>query len=484
MSVDLQTNSIQLSTGQYGQRGIKKGFNFDAYYSKKLTIQRNIEKNAQKSFLQKWQFTNCCLLTLESNSLKPIEMFNTIKKALLSYDINENQIYSISQLASSKNWQIQFKDSQSFNAAMGKTITIRDELFTLIDANNRSSRPLENKPVTLTVFLRIHWLPHGFKDKVVNFLKSEVPFLNIVDAKVEKWDSGKSSIENGIISVKVNYDISDNQRFLDIIGLHKIEGQAALFSISGAPPRCLYCKEFGHMRKDCPKIKTKCSLCGRIGHESFECTLANRITSDNNQLASNSNDDDDDVDDNIEIDESNGNLATEISIVSVTPAATTSNTVVTTYPEQTIEVKKESLHLPLNAVNIINSVASNAGDFQAPTSVPCSSLQRSSSVDSNSTKTVGANTVAPNIKPKNQAKTKSLKRPTSIKAEIWSKLNDDQKKEAIEKAAQDELNATNVAAHATFKRSSSVKRQSSSTSINDENKKAATSGADLQPNQV
>ena len=152
MSVDSQTNSIQLSTGQYGQRGIKKGFNFDAYYSKKLTIQRNIEKNAQKSFLQKWQFTNCCLLTLESNSLKPIEMFNTIKNALLSYDINENQIYSISQLASSKNWQIQFKDSQSFNAAMGKTITIRDELFTLIDANNRSSRPLVNKPVTLTVF--------------------------------------------------------------------------------------------------------------------------------------------------------------------------------------------------------------------------------------------------------------------------------------------------------------------------------------------
>ena len=38
-----------LSTGQYGQRGIKKGsFNFDAYYSKKVTIQRNIEKNAQK----------------------------------------------------------------------------------------------------------------------------------------------------------------------------------------------------------------------------------------------------------------------------------------------------------------------------------------------------------------------------------------------------------------------------------------------------
>jgi hypothetical protein len=50
--------------------------------------------------------------------------------------MNENQIYSISQLASSKNWQIQFKDNQSFNAALGKTITIGDETLKLIDANS------------------------------------------------------------------------------------------------------------------------------------------------------------------------------------------------------------------------------------------------------------------------------------------------------------------------------------------------------------
>ena len=86
-----------------------------------------------------------------------------------------------------------------------------------------------------------------------------------------------------------------------------------------------------------------------------------------------------------------------------------------------------------------------------------------------------------NGKPKIQTN-KTLKRPTNIKAEVWNKLSDEQKKEAIEKAAQDEIDATNEAAHATFRRSGSVKRQSSSTNINDENKKAATSGADLQSN--
>ena len=58
-----------------------------------------------------------------------------------------------------------------------------------------------------------------------------------------------------------------------------------------------------------------------------------------------------------------------------------------------------------------------------------------------------------NGKPKIQTN-KTLKRPTNIKAEVWNKL----------------------------RRSGSVKRQSSSTNINDENKKAATSGADLQSN--
>jgi hypothetical protein len=44
-----KTNSSQLSTGQYVQRGIKKGsFNFDAYYSKKLTIQKNMVKKFAK----------------------------------------------------------------------------------------------------------------------------------------------------------------------------------------------------------------------------------------------------------------------------------------------------------------------------------------------------------------------------------------------------------------------------------------------------
>ena len=69
---------------------------------------------------------------------------------------------------------------------------------------------------------------------------------------------------------------------MDFIGLQKVDGEDALFQISGAPPKCLYCKTFGHMRKECPKLKTKCSKCNKTGHESSSCTIANRIASDNN----------------------------------------------------------------------------------------------------------------------------------------------------------------------------------------------------------
>ena len=99
---------------------------------------------------------------------------------------------------------------------MGKSIEVDGNTHTLIDANCHVSKikSIEQKPVTMAVFLRIHWLPHGFKEKVVNYIYSEAPFLTVIDASVEKWEKGKSQIENGIISVKVNYQVEYNEKFL------------------------------------------------------------------------------------------------------------------------------------------------------------------------------------------------------------------------------------------------------------------------------
>ena len=141
-------------------------------------------------------------------------MFASIISSIVSnYSIDELQIACISQLSTSKHWQIQFKDDNSFSAALGKEIDIDGDSHTLTDANSTEYKAKESDPVTLTVFIRVHWLPYGFKDKAVNFIRTEAPFLTVVDASTEKWEKGKSTIENGIINVKVSYKIEDNQKF-------------------------------------------------------------------------------------------------------------------------------------------------------------------------------------------------------------------------------------------------------------------------------
>ena len=128
----------QSSAGQHDQHGQKKDrFNFNDYYERKTAA----------------VFENCCVLVLDKNTLKPNQIFSTIKNKLISLDISENQIESISQLASPKNWKIQFKNDQSFDKALGKTIEFENEMsLTFIDANNRvnSTKNYVQKPVTLT----------------------------------------------------------------------------------------------------------------------------------------------------------------------------------------------------------------------------------------------------------------------------------------------------------------------------------------------
>ena len=65
---------------------------------------------------------------------------------------------------------------------------------------------------------------------------------------------------------------------LDLAGLQEVAGLCAFFQLCGMPPKCLGCKEFGHIRKDCGKSKLKCTKCDKTGHEAKECTLAKRLS--------------------------------------------------------------------------------------------------------------------------------------------------------------------------------------------------------------
>jgi len=474
LSADLGNITNQSSAGHHGQHGQKKDrFNFNDYYDRKKKIQSKFETTAQKrnAIQENWVFENCCVLVLDKNTLKPNQIFNIVKTKLIALDISENQIESISQLASSKNWQIQFKNKQAFEKALGKTIDFENEMsLTFMDANNRVNytKSYVQKPVTLSVFLRVHWLPCRFKDKLVEFLKTDAPYLKVTDISLGKWEEGKSSIENGIYNVKVNYEIDDHPRFMDFLGLQKIEGHNALFHLSGAPPKCLYCKQFGHMRKSCPKLKTTCDKCSKTGHSSEDCTLANRISS-------NANDPDLD-DDQIQVDDENpasdnsnpklnGDVNTlssanlDLEIIESVPATSSTAQAVTVNPDQTVEVKKE------NVDKVIAQVATNS-NFVIP-------LARSSSADNKSKQTKPFV-----LKPAAEISSKDLKKPKGVNKKDWDKMTDVEKRAQIAATAQAEFEATNQAAmQALNSRTSSVKRQSSKSSlVNESSKKAANKG--------
>ena len=437
----------QSNAGQHGLHGAtKQKFNFYDYYSKKLAIQ---DKNVSKKTSDKWQFHNCCLLVLnEKTVIKPNQIFGFIKSELTSkLSIEESKIASISQLASSKNWQIQFKNSDSYEASLGKSISINGVAHTLIDANSyEQAKAVASNPVTLNVFLRIHWLPFGFVEKVVDFIKTEASFLTVQQATADKWEAGKSSIENGIISVKVKYNILDHDKFLDLAGVQKVHGQSALFQISGAPVKCLYCKVFGHLRKDCPKLQLKCSKCNKRGHNESECSLAKRLSLEPQVI----NDNEDLVEESVQEDssETNKNVlnaerapnddwfgSNDLQVVEIIPASVSILPIVQN-PQQTIEVKKESL----SHENIIDNPNSK-------TKNPTFSKTTFNKIRNTTSESSGA-------------KTSRLTRPSGMDKNYWATVELPRlQKEKKDKAYALEIAAMNEAAHAAAK--SSLKRQAS-----------------------
>ena len=84
-------------------------------------------------------------------------------------------------------------------------------------------------------------------------------------------------IENGVRRIKFKYDILDHKLILNLIGVHNFESHRILIQLSGYSPKCLFCFNFGHLAKDCAEKNKSCSNCNNRGHNSDQCTLANRI---------------------------------------------------------------------------------------------------------------------------------------------------------------------------------------------------------------
>ena len=126
----------------------------------------------------------------------------------------------------------------------------------------------------MPAFYRVHWLPNEFSENdVEKFFTENARVLRVVSVKKERSYFNEQHISN-ICKVKVEFNVDDFQKVCDFAGLQDVDGLSALFQLCGMPPKCLYCKEFGHVRKECKKSKLKCTKCNKTGHEAKEYNLA------------------------------------------------------------------------------------------------------------------------------------------------------------------------------------------------------------------
>ena len=220
----------------------------------------------------------------------------------------------------------------------------------------------------MKVSLRVHWLPSGFSTRNVEDFIDESKFLKVIDINREKWKGAE--VQNGVFKVKVEFNVDDYERLLEWAGISIIGGYSALIQVCGAPMKCFFCKKYGHVRKDCSRTSLKCDKCQRKGHETEECNWS-RATAQNQD---NENQNEEEViDDEMEIPEETNN-STGISerrtseLDAVLPKAAPLNTctppgaqnISQQKPEQTLEIKKESLEQAIKTIKEASEIPESA----------------------------------------------------------------------------------------------------------------------------
>ena len=125
-------------------------------------MQVKYKENSKRIANAQWKFSNCCLVeTAYGSKSKPDAIFAGVKQAFPGDDFDN--LTAISPYLSTKNWMIQFKNANSFEAAIGKVVCIDSHSVKLVDVNQflkKTSSPSQTESqFIMTVFLRIHWLP-------------------------------------------------------------------------------------------------------------------------------------------------------------------------------------------------------------------------------------------------------------------------------------------------------------------------------------
>ena len=174
------------------------------------------------------------------------QIFDTFKSTFGANIVKE--IKNLSQYGSSRTWIVGFNAAYDIKNLIGKEISFHNIYSIIYDANK-----FIDEKVTLTAILRVLWLPNNMDILPVKEFINSLDIGTIIECEKEKYrDEEMSHIENGVFKIKIKYDIEHHERLLVYIGKSKIDNQVCLLQLVGHPPKCLYCKNFGHMSSSCP----------------------------------------------------------------------------------------------------------------------------------------------------------------------------------------------------------------------------------------
>ena len=233
--------------------------------------QLSMQLASMKGFLP---IRNSLRLELSNESgLQTINRVDVLKSLANVQGFKMEFVDYVSQLYNNYTWYISFKEQYMSNRFIGQVVKLNDKEFQLQDGF---------LPPQVLVEMRISWLPHGHLPKLRSFLrKFNLTPVSLKDEYMK--EPAFKDIKTGNLFVKCK--VEENKASTLAGGVHELEvGLQILVQIKGEPSKCFTCNGTGHIRRNCPKRKLKCDSCKKKGHATIECTMAHRISRNQENL--------------------------------------------------------------------------------------------------------------------------------------------------------------------------------------------------------
>lgn len=248
-------------------------------------------------------FKNCIKIVVPkgTENVNRLSIFNGLKSIIQA---DTQYISGISPFNTGNNWIVYFKDVYDCQFLANQTITIGQQSFSIISAQN------ELDPYIYQTY-RLHWLFElniAELDNIKKYFQSLNKSLQVMDIKPEyPLEEDIKHIANGNYRVKIRFLAKDKNQINIRTGKHRLGPKIfTLITRLGEKPRCLLCQSEEHLRKNCPNRILRCTRCNKTGHLVEQCNLAKQLD--------NSHEIDEEVD--LNKDDLNGQIENEVNIVS------------------------------------------------------------------------------------------------------------------------------------------------------------------------